>query len=205
LVGNELNVLVLKNTTTPISAVLKDYGESVIEFSNSIDIKFLVDNMIEFIVSHNYRHIIKPDVIDFMKDRIINLHISLLPWNRGADPNLWSFLEDTPKGVTIHFIDYGIDTGDIIAQKEVIFENENETLRTTYLKLQDEIVSLFKETWPLIKNCTYNRTKQPPGGSFHKTNDKAKYEYLLTKGWDTPIKQIIGVAKNEMQNKGYIR
>ena len=196
-----MNVLVLTNTATPITAILEEYGESVIVFSDPINISILVDNGIEFIVSHNYCYIIKRDVIDFMKDRIINLHISLLPWNRGADPNLWSFLEDTPKGVTIHLIDYGIDTGDIIVQKEVIFENENETLSTTYSKLQYVIVSLFKEIWPFIKTGKYNRTKQPPGGSFHKTIDKAKYEYLLTKGWDTPIKNIIGVAKNERQIK----
>jgi len=36
-----------------------------------------------------------------------------------ADPNVWSFIEKTPKGVSIHYLDAGIDTGDIIAQKLV--------------------------------------------------------------------------------------
>ena len=54
----------------------------------------------------------------------------------GQDPNLWSFIEDTPKGVTIHEIDEGIDTGDIIFQKEIVL-NSNETLASSYEKLQE--------------------------------------------------------------------
>ena len=38
------------------------------------------------------------------------MHISYLPFNRGAHPNYWSFKDNSPKGVTIHFIDNGIDT-----------------------------------------------------------------------------------------------
>ena len=61
----------------------------------------------DFIISFGYRHIIKEDIIDKFINKIINLHISYLPYNKGADPNLWSYLENTPKGVTIHYIDKG--------------------------------------------------------------------------------------------------
>jgi methionyl-tRNA formyltransferase len=79
-------------------------------------------NQFDWIISYGYSHIIKQDVIDSAKNSIINLHISYLPYNRGADPNFWSWLENTPKGVTIHQIDKGIDTGDIFIQKEIKFE-----------------------------------------------------------------------------------
>ncbi|HBK53166.1 MAG TPA: formyl transferase, partial [Syntrophomonas wolfei] len=36
--------------------------------------------------------------------------------------------------------------------------------------------------------------KQDNGGSYHRSKDKDKYLYLLTKGWDTPIRNIIGKA-----------
>jgi len=46
---------------------------------------------IELIVSYNYRYLIPPEVTGmFPEPRIVNLHISLLPWNRGAYPNVWS-------------------------------------------------------------------------------------------------------------------
>ena len=48
--------------------------------------------------------------------------MSYLPYNRGAHPNFWSFVNNTVKGVTIHEIDQGIDTGKIILQKSIKFD-----------------------------------------------------------------------------------
>jgi methionyl-tRNA formyltransferase len=140
----------------------------------------------EFIVSYGYRHILAPEVFSLAGRAAVNLHISLLPWNRGADPNLWSFVEGTPKGVTIHHIDAGIDTGDIIAQRRVEFTIEA-TLAQTYDRLDREVVELFTQTWSAIESGDAPRRAQPPGGSFHRVADRATVEHLLTLGWDTPI------------------
>lgn len=189
-----MNVLVLGKISSPITPVIEKTACKVIESIDSIDIDFFKKNHIDFIVSFGYRHIIQKSVLDYLPDKVINLHISYLPWNRGADPNLWSFLEDTPKGVSIHYIDEGIDTGDIIAQKRVFLDEENETLATSYNKLEMSIVDLFKETWPNVIGNTVVRLKQKGDGSFHKTGDKSKYMDLLTDGWDTKVKKLIGVA-----------
>ena len=95
-----------------------------------------------------------------MKNNIINLHISLLPWNRGAYPNVWSFLEDTPKGVTIYIIDEGVDTGSILAQEEIYIDENIETLRSSYEKLHREIQALFREKWVEIKNRSVKNIPQ---------------------------------------------
>ena len=71
---------------------------------------------VDHVISFGYKHIIKENIINACKNKIINLHISYLPYNKGANPNFWSFLDNTPKGVTIHYIDKGIDTGDILLQ-----------------------------------------------------------------------------------------
>jgi len=189
-----LKVLVLRNITTPIIDILKQDGDDVIDTSEQLDEYYFEKKEDYFIVSHGYRHIINHQVLNIIKDRIINLHISYLPWNRGADPNLWSFLENTPKGVSIHYIDEGIDTGDIIVQKKLVFNEEKETLLSTYQKLQDEIIHLFKTNWPLIKNNNCRRMKQPVGGSFHKSSDRKKFEHLLIKGWDTTVIGLRGKA-----------
>jgi methionyl-tRNA formyltransferase len=138
-----------------------------------------------FIISYGYRHKIKKEVIDALPGRIINLHISYLPWNRGADPNLWSWVYDTPKGVTIHYIDEGIDTGDIILRKIVRFPEHPRTLRTTYEKLHKEIQKLFKENWQNIKTGNCHRIKPRSHGSYHNSSDKDNF--YLPFGWDTPI------------------
>ena len=148
----------------------------------------------DFIVSYGYRHILKKDILDKFLNKAINFHISLLPWNRGADPNLWSFMEDTPKGVTIHYLDYGIDTGDILAQQEVKYVPED-TLRTSYERLSKTIKELFRRVWPNIRLGKQKSIFQPKGGSYHRLSDRVAFEYLLTKGWDTPVAGLIGKAK----------
>ena len=92
----------------------------------------VADGRFDALVSYRYRHILKGDVLGAFPDRAWNLHISLLPWNRGADPNLWSFLERTPKGVTIHHMDEGLDTGDLVAQRELHFDLDAHTLDSAY-------------------------------------------------------------------------
>jgi methionyl-tRNA formyltransferase len=149
-----------------------------------------------YIISYGYQYIISNEIVENYQQRIINLHISLLPWNKGADPNLWSFLENTPKGVTIHYIDSGLDTGNIISQKPIIISN-NSTLKTSYDKLSAEIENLFKETWPKIFTNQLEIIKQPTGGSFHKSKDKQKYLYLLTEGWNTRVNKLVGKALNK--------
>lgn len=150
----------------------------------------------DFIISYGYRHILKKDILDKFLNKAINFHISLLPWNKGADPNFWSFLEDTPKGVTIHYLDYGIDTGDILAQQEVDYVPED-TLRTSYERLSKTIEELFRKVWPNIRSGKQKSIPQPKGGTYHRLSDGAAFEYLLTKGWDTPVADLIGKAKRE--------
>jgi methionyl-tRNA formyltransferase len=141
------------------------------------------------VVSHGYRKILREHQIQ--DGNVINLHISLLPYNRGADPTLWSVLEDTPAGVTIHYIDPGVDTGDVIAQREVRFADDD-TLATAYEKLQRELLDLFKTTWPHIAQGTNERRPQQGDGTTHKVADRAAVEHLLTDGWDTKIGRLRG-------------
>jgi methionyl-tRNA formyltransferase len=192
-----MNVLNLGIISSPLTPIIAASGCQVIEYSDEIDLLFLKNNAIDFVVSYRYKHVIRKKVIRYLPQKIINLHISLLPWNKGADPNLWSLLEDTPKGVSIHYIDDGIDTGDIIYQKELIFDEENDTLASSYTKLNDEIIELFKIKWSSIKEGKVKRFKQLKGGSFHLSTDKKKFEYLLADNhYDTYIKDLIGKANN---------
>ena len=181
------NILFLGPQDSPLLSWLIHEGENVVQTDNRIDTAFLEKERIFFLVSYGYRHIIKADILDALPDRAINLHISYLPWNRGADPNLWSFIDNTPKGVTIHYLDEGVDTGDIIVQKKVDFDADTETLATSYQKLQGEIQALFKLNWKEIKAGTCPRYKQCGTGSLHTLKDKEPILHILTEGWDTPV------------------
>ena len=115
--------------------------------------------------------ILKPPFIRVFPQGIINLHPAYLPYNRGQYPNVWSILEDTPAGTTIHYIDEGIDTGDILAQRKVEVE-PIDTGESLYRKLERASLELFMETWPAIKAGELPRIHQQTGeGTYHKTAD----------------------------------
>jgi methionyl-tRNA formyltransferase len=188
----ENKILFLGNDASPLLKWLKSVEVFVLQTSEKITTELIHSNNINFIVSYGYHHILGNDILDLLPDRAINLHISYLPFNRGADPNLWSFVENTPKGVTIHYLDVGIDTGDIIVQEELQFDSNFDTLASTYEKLQVTIVDLFKENWQDIKTLRCKRKKQHGEGTFHKVEDKKKLDDLLEDGWDTKIFSLNG-------------
>ena len=139
----------------------------------------------DWVVSYGYRHILKKHHILSSHNPILNLHISYLPWNKGADPNYWSWVENTPKGVTIHAIDEGIDTGDIFIQKKIEFE-DNETLSSSYKKLKNEIENLFINNFENIIKGSIFPQKQINNGTLHYTKDFPGVE-----SWDIKIKDLI--------------
>jgi methionyl-tRNA formyltransferase len=177
-----MKILYLGYYNNPVHLFLQTKGE--VTYTEE-KISFDVDEF-DWIFSYGYSHIIKPYIINKAKNPIINLHISYLPYNRGADPNLWSWIEQTPKGVTIHKIDEGIDTGDILIQKKIDFR-KNETLSSSYALLRNEIENLFIENFDDIINNNLIPKKQLEKGTFHLSKDKNNFMYLLSEGWNTPV------------------
>ncbi|WP_236612524.1 formyltransferase family protein [Picosynechococcus sp. NKBG15041c] len=188
-----MKILLLGPNRPYLINFLKSFGDQVHNQEEKISLSLGDVEQADFLISYGYRHIIKKDVLNYFKNKAINIHISFLPWNRGADPNLWSFLEDNPKGVTIHYLDEGIDTGDIIIQQRVFFD-DNETLHSSYEKLSQVAFDLFKSNWKLIKENRIQATPQRGKGSYHRTQDKEKYQALLVDGWNTPVSQLTGKA-----------
>lgn len=107
-----------------------------------------------------YRNIFSPDYISIPPMGFINIHPGLLPKYRGSVPTLWALLNNEEEiGSTIHYIDQGIDSGDIIAQvKYKIPKN------ITGFKLNNIMAKkgtdLFKKNLPLILEGKNKRFKQ---------------------------------------------
>jgi methionyl-tRNA formyltransferase len=118
----------------------------------------------DWIISYGYTHILNKEHISSSKNPILNLHISYLPWNKGFSPNYWSWKKNTPKGVTIHQIDEGLDTGPVYVQKFVNF-NGDETLSSSYLILKLEIEKLFLQSFDKIISGQLQPYKQESKGS----------------------------------------
>lgn len=63
--------------------------------------------------------IIKSPLLEIPARATVNCHPGLLPWLRGSASVGWALYKDLPQGATSHFIDPGIDTGDIIVRREL--------------------------------------------------------------------------------------
>ena len=111
-----------------INFLEKDKNE-VFRFENKINIENLKTEY-DILISYGYRYLIKKDLIEKFSYKCYNLHISYLPWNKGADPNFWSFAENTPKGVSIHLINEKIDDGSVLFRRHIDY-NFEDTLFTT--------------------------------------------------------------------------
>lgn len=154
----------------------------------------------DLIISYNYIYLISQECIDMVGENIINMHISFLPWNRGFSPNIWSFIDDTPKGVTIHMLSAGLDEGDILFQEEVFFDAGNETFQTTHMKLNNMIVDLFKRNWLHFISGEYKemRRKQPSGGSYHTIADLKQLKDKLPFEWSDKISDFLERYKSKI-------
>jgi methionyl-tRNA formyltransferase len=74
---------------------------------------------IDYIFTFGFR-ILKENIINTPRSGCINFHPAYLPFNRGATPSKWVILNDQNKtGITFHYINKGIDKGDIIEQYEI--------------------------------------------------------------------------------------
>ena len=137
----------------------------------------------DLIISFGYRRIIPKKILSKRRTPIVNLHLSYLPFNRGAHPIYWSFREKTPLGVTIHEIDEGIDTGKIIFQKKINFKiNKKTNFKDVYYFMFDELENLFIKKFEKIYQQKYTpKLNNIKKGTFHKKNQLKKIK------WNTPI------------------
>jgi methionyl-tRNA formyltransferase len=114
----------------------------------------------DLFISMYFGRLFSPDLLAVPKLGCINMHPSLLPVGRGQGPSTWPIVNgDAETGQTIHYLDEGIDSGDIIAIRALPIAPDD-TSATLGAKLADLGYELFVETWPLISAGTAPRIPQ---------------------------------------------
>ena len=184
-----MRVLFVGPADSPVLAYLREVETAVSATARRL---YAADPRVrraEFLVSHRYLHRVEPRVLSRFEGRAVNLHNALLPWNRGLDSILWSFVDGTPQGVTIHHMDAGIDTGDVIAQRRLQFAG-SATLREVYARHAAEMVALFREHWPAIRRGGCPAVPQPAGGSRHFGHERTRIADRLTRGLNTTVSDL---------------
>lgn len=109
-------------TEPGIANLAKEHGIPVFQFKkvNRISSRTVLKQFdSDLFISMSYDQIFKPKCINIPKHGIINCHAGKLPFYRGRSVLNWVLINDEKEfGITVHYIDAGIDTGDILLQEK---------------------------------------------------------------------------------------
>jgi methionyl-tRNA formyltransferase len=122
----------------------------------------------DLIVVCGYKYIVPSEIFNIPKLKTINIHPSYLPHYRGQHVVNWAIVNgESETGVTIHFIDEGIDTGDIIVQKKIhiLFEDSASILHER----------IYREASDLLKLVLDRISSESALQSRKQDNSKASY------------------------------
>lgn len=152
------------------------------EFLEEEILKQIKQKEIDYFILAWWPYIVKENILNLPKCGTLNFHPSYLPYNRGKHPTFWNIIEEAPYGVSIHFVDTGIDSGDVVFQKKIA-KTWEDTGKTLYDRAQKEMVKLFKQNYKNLKAKKYKINKQKlKNGSFHYSSEMANsIEVLLHK------------------------
>jgi len=159
-----------KNSKTSITNIANKYGIPVIYASNINDegiVTKIKKEEPDLIISAYFDQIIKKELLKIPRIGILNVHPSMLPEYRGVKSTFWVLKNNESKtGITIHFVDEGLDTGNILVQKEISIQPDDSV--DSLLKRTSEIGSkALLEAIENIRRNTYNQKEQESGsGSY---------------------------------------
>lgn len=153
---------------------------------------FLKEYQPEAIVVVAYGLKIPPELLYFAPFGCLNLHASLLPKYRGANPIQWAIIDgEKTTGITTMKMDEGWDTGAILLAKEVEIK-EDDNFETLHDKLAEEGADLLVQTLTLLEKKLLTPTPQ--------NNSEATYARKLSEkdveiNWENPTTDLINLIR----------
>ncbi|WII71829.1 methionyl-tRNA formyltransferase [Bdellovibrio sp. 22V] len=120
----------------------------------------LVSYECDIFVSMSFNQIFKKQILNIPPLGVINCHAGKLPFYRGRNILNWALINDEKEfGITVHFVDEGIDTGDIILQETYPISDEDDY--GSLLRIaQNECAFLLFKALKVISEGSYERIVQ---------------------------------------------
>jgi alpha-ketoglutarate-dependent taurine dioxygenase len=141
----------------------------------------------------------------FKNVRFFNAHSSLLPYSRGWNPNLCSWINDEPHGVTIQEMGQAYDTGDIVFQKRLTLDPEKETLRSSYFLKIGVMTEFLGQHWEQLVRGDYTPIRQDLGAGSEMTREQLLvYEDIIDQYRDRPISELLQAIKARDTGNGQV-
>jgi hypothetical protein len=190
-----MKVLILSPYPGRLLSALREFEDDYTVLAGPITSQDCVDGGFDFLVSYGYRYILKNELLRFFPRKAINLHISLLPYCRGSHPVFWSILERKSLGVTIHLLDEGLDTGNILFQQVTPLSiSRDESFASLYRKQRNAIELLFEHSWRYLRTGECSGWKQQGVPTEHRSRELNDWLDLMPRQWDTPIADFCNMA-----------
>ena len=135
---------------------------------NSSDFFSSIENYAcELFISMSFNQIFKTSLIEYPAHGIINCHAGKLPFYRGRNILNWALINDESEfGITVHYIDDGIDTGDIIVQRSFPIsdkDNYGTLLEVAYRECAPLVIEAVRQIQNGNVVCTPQATIHPVG------------------------------------------
>lgn len=103
----------------------------------------------DLLVSMSFNQIFRAPILEVSKLGVINCHAGKLPYYRGRNILNWALINDEKEfGITVHYVDEGIDTGDIIKQESYPItdsDDYNSLLEIAYVECASILYKAIKE------------------------------------------------------------
>ncbi len=175
---------------TPVKECALKHGIEVfqpVKVRESANIEYLRKFNPDIIIVAAFGQILPKSILDMPKYCCVNIHASLLPKYRGAAPIQWAIINgDEVTGVTTMRMAEGIDTGDMIAKRQVRID-EDETGGSLFDKLTEVGARLCVETMAMIEDGTAEYTPQDSESATHTSMIKKELGLI---DWKKPAVEI---------------
>jgi methionyl-tRNA formyltransferase len=156
----------------------------------------------DIIFSINSYRIIKRRILSIPKEGVINFHNGPLPRYGGVNVCSWAIINgETQHGVTWHYLDEGIDTGDIIAQQRVEI-TQDETAISLIMKCINAGIACFREVLPRVIEGGAPRQEQDPSKATYFSRKDVPNGGSVSFAWSYPVldRFIRGLSFHPMPN-----
>ena len=119
---------------------------TIVDNINNNLVKTLISSMDYDLIVVTGTGIIKNNILESIKKPIINLHAGITPFYRGVHGAYWALISSDLEncGVTVHFVDKGVDTGRVIYQKKIEITSMDNFCTYPYLQFSEGVILLDK-------------------------------------------------------------
>tara|TARA_X000000368_G_C23049280_1_gene720561 strand:- start:2549 stop:3307 length:759 start_codon:yes stop_codon:yes gene_type:complete len=150
-----------------VGVLTNERGDEIIDFCNANNLR-IIHNLeeyrsirdIDIAISVQYHKILKQKDIDVASELTVNLHMAPVPEYRGCNQFSFAIINDEKYfGTTLHMIDTGVDSGDILFERRFPIPN-NIDVETLYNKTFEESITLFDDNLHKIISGDYSPKTQ---------------------------------------------